>query len=65
MEPVPIDKSTKSKLKKHQERIKTAMQGGGKKRIEAQHAKGKFTARERVARLLDLGSPGIDLGIKR
>lgn len=30
--------------------------GGGEKRIEAQHAKGKFTARERIAMLLDEGS---------
>ncbi|MDH3676045.1 MAG: acyl-CoA carboxylase subunit beta [Anaerolineae bacterium] len=31
-------------------------QAGGPKRIEAQHAKGKLTARERIARLLDNGS---------
>lgn len=30
--------------------------GGGEKRIEAQHAKGKYTARERVAMLVDEGS---------
>jgi methylmalonyl-CoA decarboxylase subunit alpha len=30
--------------------------GGGKKRIEAQHAKGKMTARERIEILLDQGS---------
>jgi len=30
--------------------------GGGKKRIEAQHKKGKFTARERIEHLLDPGS---------
>jgi Acetyl-CoA carboxylase, carboxyltransferase component (subunits alpha and beta) len=30
--------------------------GGGEKRIEAQHAKGKYTARERLAILLDEGS---------
>ena len=30
--------------------------GGGPKRIEAQHAKGKLTARERVLKLLDDGS---------
>jgi propionyl-CoA carboxylase beta chain len=30
--------------------------GGGKKRIEAQHAKGKLTARERLSILLDKGS---------
>ncbi len=30
--------------------------GGGQKRIDAQHAKGKMTARERIALLLDEGS---------
>ena len=33
-----------------------AMLGGGSSRIEAQHAKGKMTARERVAALVDPGS---------
>lgn len=33
-----------------------AMQGGGSKRIEAQHAKGKLTARERLDVLFDPGS---------
>jgi len=33
-----------------------ASKGGGKKRIEAQHAKGKLTARERLRVLLDPGS---------
>ena len=33
-----------------------AMQGGGSKRIEAQHAKGKLTARERLEVLFDPGS---------
>jgi propionyl-CoA carboxylase beta chain len=33
-----------------------ARQGGGTKRIEAQHAKGKLTARERIELLLDEGS---------
>lgn len=37
--------------------IKTeALKGGGEKRIEAQHAKGKLTARERVEMLLDKGT---------
>jgi len=30
--------------------------GGGQKRIDAQHAKGKYTARERLAMMLDEGS---------
>jgi len=33
-----------------------ALEGGGQKRIEAQHAKGKLTARERLHFLLDDGS---------
>jgi len=33
-----------------------AHKGGGEKRIAAQHEKGKLTARERIAHLLDEGS---------
>ncbi len=33
-----------------------ARMGGGERRIESQHAKGKYTARERIAMLLDEGS---------
>ncbi|MDR0510368.1 MAG: acyl-CoA carboxylase subunit beta [Rikenellaceae bacterium] len=33
-----------------------AMLGGGEKRIKSQHAKGKYTARERIEMLLDEGS---------
>ncbi|MBR9974959.1 MAG: methylmalonyl-CoA carboxyltransferase [Bacteroidetes bacterium] len=33
-----------------------ALQGGGEKRVKAQHDKGKFTARERLDILLDRGS---------
>ena len=33
-----------------------ALKGGGEKRIEAQHAKGKLTARERIILLLDPGT---------
>ncbi len=38
------------------ERREQAKQGGGAKRIEAQHAKGKLTARERLDILFDPGS---------
>jgi len=37
-------------------RREQAKQGGGAKRIEAQHAKGKLTARERIDLLLDPGT---------
>ena len=38
------------------EKIAASKQGGGEKRIEAQHKKGKLTARERINVLLDEGS---------
>ena len=40
-------------LKKLEEKRKSARLGGGEKRIEAQHKKGKLTARERLQVLLD------------
>ena len=33
-----------------------ALEGGGAKRVETQHSKGKLTARERLELLLDKGS---------
>ncbi|MCA6074163.1 acyl-CoA carboxylase subunit beta [Fulvivirga sedimenti] len=36
--------------------------GGGDKKIEAQHKKGKLTARERIAYLLDKGSDTLEIG---
>ena len=43
-------------IKKLVERRAVAKLGGGQKRIDAQHEKGKLTARERLALLLDEGS---------
>lgn len=43
-------------LKQLEEKRAAARAGGGKKRIDAQHAKGRLTARERVELLLDAGS---------
>jgi methylmalonyl-CoA decarboxylase subunit alpha len=43
-------------IKKLVERRADARMGGGPKRIDAQHQKGKLTARERIALLLDEGS---------
>ncbi len=45
-----------NRLERHRELRRQAQLGGGEKRIEAQHAKGKLTARERIARLLDAGT---------
>ena len=44
------------KIKELVERREAARMGGGQKRIDAHHEKGKFTARERLAMLLDEGS---------
>ena len=46
----------KDKLAKLAEMGKQAKAGGGEKRIQQQHAKGKLTARERIDLLLDAGS---------
>jgi propionyl-CoA carboxylase beta chain len=43
-------------LEELEKRRKAARLGGGQRRIEAQHAKGKLTARERIDVLLDPGS---------
>lgn len=43
-------------LKELQDKLNASKLGGGIKRIEAQHGKGKLTARERVDLLLDKGS---------
>ena len=44
------------KIKELVERRAKARMGGGQKRIDAQHQKGKYTARERIDMLLDKGS---------
>ncbi len=44
------------KIKLLKEKNKEALLGGGEKRIEAQHKKGKLTARERVELLMDAGT---------
>src|ERR1700693_2759010 len=49
-----------SEIKTDEEVIR---QGGGAKAIEAQHKKGRLTARERIARLIDPGTPFFELGI--
>ena len=37
--------------------------GGGSKKIEKQHAEGKLTARERISKLIDLGSQFLEIGL--
>ncbi len=48
--------SSQDRIKELIDKREEAKLGGGVKRIEAQHAKGKMTARERIDMLLDEGS---------
>ncbi|MFM7770118.1 MAG: acyl-CoA carboxylase subunit beta, partial [Bacteroidota bacterium] len=43
-------------------KLRLINEGGGKKRIEKEHEKGKLTARERIDYLLDSGSDRIEIG---
>jgi propionyl-CoA carboxylase beta chain len=45
-----------SKLDQLKDKQAEALKGGGEKRIESQHSKGKLTARERIKLLVDEGS---------
>ena len=47
-------------LRKTEQKIKT---GGGKKRIEKEHKKGKMTARERIDFLIDENTDFLELGL--
>ncbi len=49
-----------TEIKNEEEQIR---QGGGAKAIEAQHKKGRLTARERTAKLIDPGTSFFELGI--
>ncbi|MHA2504411.1 MAG: acyl-CoA carboxylase subunit beta [Candidatus Kariarchaeaceae archaeon] len=54
-EPSPTG-TTSEKIAYYLKRVDEALQGGGEKRIAAQHEKGKYTARERIDKLLDPGT---------
>src|SRR6184192_1968632 len=49
-----------TEIKNEEEEI---LQGGGAKAIESQHKKGRLTARERIAKLVDPGSQFFELGL--
>ena len=51
-----------SLLETMQSHLQKIYQGGGKKAIEKQKEKGKLTARERIAYLIDKDSPFIEIG---
>lgn len=44
------------------QKLDKVFQGGGKTRIEKEHAKGKLTARERISYLLDKEKPQLEIG---
>ncbi len=52
----------KQMISKMESRLEKIHQGGGLKRIEKEHAKGKMSARERVANLIDTGTSTIEIG---
>ena len=49
---MPFEEKIKELMSKREQ----AKLGGGEKRIDAQHKKGKYLARERINMLLDEGS---------
>jgi acetyl-CoA carboxylase carboxyltransferase component len=51
-----VDSAQEAFMDKLKDLRKQSKAGGGEKRIEAQHSKGKLTARERIDALLDEGS---------
>lgn len=55
--------SFKGLLAQMDERAERVRQGGGEKRIEREHERGKLTARERVSRLVDEASTFRELGL--
>lgn len=44
------------KIEEYSKRARISLQGGGEERVQAQHDKGKLTARERISILLDEGT---------
>lgn len=52
----------KLKLSELRKKLTEVKLGGGKKRIEKHHAKGKMTARERIEYLLDKDTDAIEIG---
>ena len=53
----------KQKLYKYKEHEKKVKLGGGQKKIDSQHKKGKLTARERINYLIDKESEFLEIGL--
>src|SRR5919205_3960867 len=56
MRPEPVEEPHGSKLETLRERKRLAERGGGRARVQRQHASGKLTARERIDFFLDEGT---------
>jgi acetyl-CoA carboxylase carboxyltransferase component len=52
----------KQLISKMENKLEKIYLGGGQKRIDKEHAKGKMTARERVSALIDPGTETIEMG---
>lgn len=52
----------KQLISRMESRLDKIYKGGGEKRIEKEHSKGKMTARERIAALIDEGTDTIEIG---
>ena len=65
--PNPKSVSNEDQLKALLKTLRTkalkVMEGGGAKKIDEQHQKGKLTARERVSYLLDKDAPFVEVGL--
>ncbi|MDA8792565.1 acyl-CoA carboxylase subunit beta [Bacteriovoracaceae bacterium] len=51
-----MEKTVEQSRQRLKEKIALSLQAGGEKRIEKQHAQGKYTARERIHKLVDPGT---------
>ncbi len=52
----------KMRISEMESKLEKIYLGGGKKRIEKHHSKGKLTARERIEKLIDPGTETIEIG---
>ncbi len=56
LDTIPFERTMQETIEQLQQKRTKAQLGGGPERIQAQHARGKLTARERIDVLLDAGS---------
>lgn len=56
------DDTMRMRISEMESKLEQIYLGGGKKRIDKHHAKGKLTARERIEKLVDPGTEVIEIG---